>query len=51
MGFEQETPRPALDGSGGFGLYIADRLADRWGVASEDGQTSVRLEKDLGPEP
>jgi integral membrane sensor domain MASE1/anti-sigma regulatory factor (Ser/Thr protein kinase) len=51
VGFEQETPRPALDGSGGFGLYIADRLADRWGVASQDGQTSVWLEKDLGPEP
>jgi len=51
VGFEQGTPRPALDGSGGFGLYIADRLADRWGVDSEDGRTSVWLEKQLEPDP
>jgi integral membrane sensor domain MASE1/anti-sigma regulatory factor (Ser/Thr protein kinase) len=49
VGFEQGTPRPALDGSGGFGLYIADRLADRWGVDSEDGRTRVWLEKELDP--
>ncbi|HEV2813844.1 MAG TPA: ATP-binding protein [Solirubrobacteraceae bacterium] len=28
---------PSDDGSGGYGLYIVDRLADRWGVERDDG--------------
>lgn len=32
-GFEQLTPRPHLDASGGYGLVLLDRLSDRWGVA------------------
>ncbi len=33
------SPRiaPSDDGSGGYGLYIVDRLADRWGVERHDG--------------
>ena len=30
-GFEPKI-EPSDDGSGGYGLYIVDRLADRWGV-------------------
>jgi anti-sigma regulatory factor (Ser/Thr protein kinase) len=36
-GFEgSRTPSPHHDG-GGFGLLLVDRIASRWGVASEDG--------------
>ncbi len=51
IGFERGTPRPALDGSGGFGLYIAERLADRWGVDRDGERTRVWLEKDLDSGP
>ena len=36
------TPHPrmkALDEPGGFGLYLVGRLADRWGVETDDGTT------------
>jgi anti-sigma regulatory factor (Ser/Thr protein kinase) len=36
------TPGPrigGLDEPGGFGLYLVGRLADRWGVESDDGTT------------
>jgi len=36
------TPAPrigALDDPGGFGLYLVGRLADRWGVETDDGTT------------
>jgi anti-sigma regulatory factor (Ser/Thr protein kinase) len=36
------TPTPrvgALDEPGGFGLYLVGRLADRWGVETNDGTT------------
>jgi anti-sigma regulatory factor (Ser/Thr protein kinase) len=36
------TPKPrmgALDEPGGFGLYLVGRLADRWGVETDDGTT------------
>ncbi len=29
----------ALDEPGGFGLYLVGRLADRWGVETDDGTT------------
>jgi anti-sigma regulatory factor (Ser/Thr protein kinase) len=28
---------PSDDGRGGYGLFIVDRLADRWGVECDDG--------------
>jgi anti-sigma regulatory factor (Ser/Thr protein kinase) len=31
-GFAVAQPAPRRDGSGGYGLYVLDRLADRWGV-------------------
>jgi anti-sigma regulatory factor (Ser/Thr protein kinase) len=36
------TPHPrggALDEPGGFGLYLVGRLADQWGVETEEGTT------------
>jgi anti-sigma regulatory factor (Ser/Thr protein kinase) len=39
---EDFTPHPRLghlDEPGGFGLYLVGRLADRWGVDTDDGTT------------
>ena len=45
-GFEPEIA-PSDDGSGGYGLYIVDRLADRWGVERDaGGVTWVELDRD-----
>jgi anti-sigma regulatory factor (Ser/Thr protein kinase) len=46
-GFEPpEEPAPKPDLAGGWGLYIVDRVADRWGVA-HTGSKSVWFEIDL----
>ena len=34
---------------GGWGLFLTERLADRWGVDGDGGWTTVWLERDLGP--
>ncbi|MBA2506877.1 MAG: ATP-binding protein [Thermoleophilaceae bacterium] len=47
-GFEPTARKGELDLEGGWGLYLVDRLADRWGVANEAG-TMVWLEMDLQP--
>jgi len=47
VGFERRSPRPRLDGTGGWGLYIAEQLANRWGVEREGERTKVWLERDL----
>jgi anti-sigma regulatory factor (Ser/Thr protein kinase) len=36
---------PAEDGTGGYGLFIVDRLADRWGVERDAGGV-IWLERD-----
>jgi anti-sigma regulatory factor (Ser/Thr protein kinase) len=36
-GFEPRVIPPDIDSERGRGLYIVDRLADRWGVVAEDG--------------
>jgi anti-sigma regulatory factor (Ser/Thr protein kinase) len=36
---------PSMDGEGGFGLLIVDKVADRWGV-TRDRQPSVWFEID-----
>ena len=46
-GFELGSPRPAADGSGGWGLVIAQRLTDRWGVRRDGARTTVWVERDL----
>jgi hypothetical protein len=37
-------PRPRPDGSGGWGLVLVDRIADRWGVTRTPAGTSVWFE-------
>jgi anti-sigma regulatory factor (Ser/Thr protein kinase) len=39
------SPKPYLDRPGGWGLYLVDRLADRWGV-ERAGKTAVWFEID-----
>jgi len=41
----EETPEPREDRLGGWGLYLVDRISDRWGV-ERDGRTRVWLEMD-----
>ncbi|HEX8122616.1 MAG TPA: ATP-binding protein [Solirubrobacteraceae bacterium] len=43
-GFEPRI-QPSDDGGGGYGLYIVDQLADRWGVERDAGGT-IWLELD-----
>jgi anti-sigma regulatory factor (Ser/Thr protein kinase) len=42
--------QPSEDGTGGYGLYIVDRLADRWGVERDDGGV-IWLELDRAKPP
>jgi anti-sigma regulatory factor (Ser/Thr protein kinase) len=35
-GFDRRTPEPREDRMGGYGLFLVDRLADRWGVMSDE---------------
>jgi serine phosphatase RsbU (regulator of sigma subunit)/anti-sigma regulatory factor (Ser/Thr protein kinase) len=48
LGFQPRVKEPDPDQVGGWGLYIVERLADRWGVRAEEGGTAVWLEKELG---
>jgi anti-sigma regulatory factor (Ser/Thr protein kinase) len=43
-GFEHDGEPPALDATGGWGLVLVDRIADRWGIISETGLTRVWFE-------
>ena len=45
-GFEPEQRSPGQDPEGGWGLYLVDRLADRWGVSNADGVNRVWAELD-----
>jgi anti-sigma regulatory factor (Ser/Thr protein kinase) len=49
-GFEPGTPQPrsAEAGYGGYGLFLVERMASRWGVETDDG-TRVWFELDLPP--
>ena len=44
-GFEPGTPRPR-GADGGFGLFLVERMASRWGVDTQDG-TRVWFELDI----
>jgi integral membrane sensor domain MASE1/anti-sigma regulatory factor (Ser/Thr protein kinase) len=48
-GFGGDVPVPETKGPGGWGLFLTERLADRWGVDREEGWTKVWLEVDLDP--
>ena len=41
--------RPDMDGGGGLGLHIVERLASRWGVR-DDPRTAVWFELDCDPD-
>jgi anti-sigma regulatory factor (Ser/Thr protein kinase) len=36
-GFDPRPPDPDRDSPSGWGLYLVDQLADRWGVSRTDG--------------
>ena len=43
----RSSPRPdAQDPASGWGLYLVDRIADRWGASREAGHTRVWFELD-----
>ena len=44
-GFEPQPRKPGQSKGGGWGLFLVERLADRWGVA-RDGRTHVWFEID-----
>jgi integral membrane sensor domain MASE1/anti-sigma regulatory factor (Ser/Thr protein kinase) len=46
-GFGGNIPEPVPRGPGGWGLFLTERLADRWGVDREEGWTTVWLEMDV----
>jgi len=46
-GFEPRHSAPNRDSASGWGLYLVDQLADRWGVTNTHG-TSVWFELDRG---
>jgi anti-sigma regulatory factor (Ser/Thr protein kinase) len=45
-GFEAPPPRPAADTASGWGLFLVEHLADRWGIERLDGRTRVWFEID-----
>jgi serine/threonine-protein kinase RsbW len=49
-GFVAHPSIPSIYKSSGWGLYLVEQLADRWGVARERGNR-VWFEIDLGPRP
>jgi integral membrane sensor domain MASE1/anti-sigma regulatory factor (Ser/Thr protein kinase) len=46
-GFGSTIPDPAPRGLGGWGLFLTEELADRWGINRAGGRTTVWLERDL----
>jgi integral membrane sensor domain MASE1/anti-sigma regulatory factor (Ser/Thr protein kinase) len=49
QGFRANIPDPVAGEPGGWGLFLTERLADRWGVDRDGGWTTVWLERDLDP--
>jgi anti-sigma regulatory factor (Ser/Thr protein kinase) len=45
-GFEPPARGPSAGASSGWGLFLVDRVADRWGVDRTDGHTRVWFEID-----
>lgn len=48
-GFGASIPEPGAREPGGWGLFLTERLADRWGVDRDGEWTTVWLESDLDP--
>ena len=47
-GFSGSVPEPTAGQPGGWGLFLTEQLADRWGIDRDAGWTTVWLERDLG---
>jgi signal transduction histidine kinase len=45
-GFQFEEREADQDPEGGWGLYLVDRLADRWGLTNQGGASMVWAELD-----
>ena len=43
-GFQFQGRAPGQSPEGGWGLYLVDRLADRWGLSNADDASSVWVE-------
>ena len=43
-GFTAEAPHPERDRSGGWGLFLIDRIADRWGITPTPSGTCAWFE-------
>lgn len=50
VGFDGGRPRRRTGRESGYGLYLVDRIADRWDVEHEGGLTTVWFELDLRPD-
>jgi anti-sigma regulatory factor (Ser/Thr protein kinase) len=48
-GFEPQPRDDEMTRPGGWGLYLVDRIADRWGVAARDRMNRVWFEIDPAP--
>ncbi len=52
QGFEYSPPRPRVVAgvaeASGWGLFLVDRIADRWGAVQMDGETRVWFELSPG---
>jgi anti-sigma regulatory factor (Ser/Thr protein kinase) len=46
LGFDPGHPEPSLERGNGWGLYIVEKMSDRWGV-DRNGRTSVWFEIDV----
>jgi anti-sigma regulatory factor (Ser/Thr protein kinase) len=46
-GFSGSVPEPTAGEPGGWGLFLTEQLADRWGIDRDEGWTTVWLERDL----
>jgi anti-sigma regulatory factor (Ser/Thr protein kinase) len=44
IGFTAEAPHPEPDPSGGWGLFLIDRIADRWGITRTASGTCAWFE-------
>jgi integral membrane sensor domain MASE1 len=48
-GFGGNISAPSAGEAGGWGLFLAEQLADRWGVDRDGAWTTVWLERDIEP--
>ena len=49
-GFSANLPGPTVGEPGGWGLFLTEQIADRWGIDRDGGLTTVWVERDLDPQ-